>query len=71
MPVGGVSAKVEAAIEAGIKHVIVPRTNINDIVITPAQRKKIDIVPVDHIVEVLKRVIDWKGKTGVLKKIKV
>lgn len=70
LPVGGVTAKVEAAIETGIKHVIVPRTNLKDIVITEEQRTKIKIIPVDHITEVLALVIDWKGKENILKKLK-
>jgi len=28
LPIGGVSAKIEAAIAAGIKNIIVPQTNI-------------------------------------------
>lgn len=70
LPVGGVTAKVEAAIEAGIKNVIVPKTNLEDIVITDEQRKKIKLIPVAHISEVLALVIDWKGKKQILKKIK-
>jgi len=69
LPIGGVSAKVEAAIEAGIKKVIVPKSNLKDIVLRPETLKKIKIIPVKHISEVLKEVIDWKGKSDILKKI--
>jgi len=69
LPIGGVSAKVEAAIEAGIKKVIVPKSNMRDVVLRPETLKKIKIIPVRHINEVLKEVIDWKGKTDILKKI--
>jgi len=69
LPVGGVTAKVEAAIEAGIKKVIVPRTNLKDIIISKDKLNKIEIMPVDSIEEVLKIALDWTGKQGILKKI--
>src|SRR3989344_342765 len=62
LPIGGVTAKVEAAIEAGIKNVIVPKSNLKDIIISPDKMNKIKIIPVDTILEVLKVVIDWTGK---------
>ena len=69
LPVGGVSAKVEAAIEAGVKRVIVPKSNMNDIVIEPKELKQIKIIPVEHISEVLKQALDWKNKQQILRKI--
>jgi len=66
LPIGGVTAKIEAAIESGIKTVIVPKSNIQDIVMTPEQKKKIKIVPVSHIKDVLTEVMDWKGKKKIL-----
>lgn len=69
LPVGGVTAKVEAAIETGIKKVIVPKSNLRDIVIDPERLKKIKIIPVESIKEVLKEALDWRGKEDVLKKI--
>ncbi|PIN79873.1 ATP-dependent protease LonB [Candidatus Woesearchaeota archaeon CG10_big_fil_rev_8_21_14_0_10_34_8] len=69
LPVGGVTAKVGAAIEAGIKNVIVPKSNLQDIVISPAQLKQIKIIPVETIGQVLEEVLNWKGKEKILKKI--
>ncbi len=69
LPVGGVSSKVEAAIEAGIKNVIVPRTNVKDIIMDKSDHAKIRIIPVDNIGEVLREALDWKGNEHVLKKI--
>jgi Lon-like ATP-dependent protease len=69
LPVGGVSAKVEAAIEAGMKKVIIPKSNLQDIVISKDQIKNTKIIPVSTLEEVLKHAIDWKGKTSVLKKL--
>ncbi len=69
LPVGGVSAKVEAAIEGGIKKVIVPKSNMKDIVIGNKKLKKIKIIPVENIMDVLKEALDWKGKEKILRKI--
>ena len=71
LPVGGVTAKVEAAIEAGIKNVIVPKTNLKDIIIDKSKINKINIIPVETIQEVLKVALDWRGKRGIFKKIAV
>jgi len=52
LPVGGVTAKVEAAIEAGMKKVIVPAANFNDIVLDQLHVDKIEIIPVSTISDV-------------------
>ncbi len=69
LPIGGVSAKVEAAIDAGIKKVIVPKSNLKDIIIDSANLKKIEIIPVETISEVLKEALDWKGNEKILARI--
>lgn len=69
LPIGGVSAKIEAAIATGIKKVIVPKSNVQDIVIDKDKLAKIKIIPVETITEVLKEVMDWTGKQDILKKI--
>lgn len=69
LPVGGVTAKVEAALEAGIKNVIVPKTNLKDIIIDKSRIGKINIIPVETIQDVLKVVLDWSGKQRILKQI--
>lgn len=69
LPVGGVSSKVEAAVDAGIKMIIVPKSNLQDIVIDKEKLSKVEIVPVDTIEEVLTHALDWKGKENVFKKI--
>jgi len=69
LPIGGVSAKVEAAIEAGIKRIIVPKSNLKDIIVDEKKLKKIKVIPVEYISEVLKEALDWKGKKKILKRI--
>ena len=69
LPVGGVTSKVEAALEAGMKTIIVPKSNFKDIIIPKDKLNKIKIIPVDTIEEVLKEALDWNGKQNILKKI--
>lgn len=51
MPVGGVSAKVNAAKEAGIKTVFIPKENRHEIF----KSSDIEIIPVEHISEIFDR----------------
>ncbi len=53
LPVGGVTSKIEAAIDAGMKSVIIPKSNLYDIYIDKDRLKKIKIIPVSNIGEVL------------------
>ena len=69
LPIGGLSAKVEAAIDAGIEYVIVPKANLKDIVLSQDKLNKIKIIPVTTLAEVLKEALDWKGKEDILKKL--
>lgn len=69
LPIGGVTSKVEAAIEVGLKNIIVPKSNMRDIIIEPKILSKIRIIPVEHISDVLKEVLVWKGKKNILKRL--
>ncbi|MBW3019845.1 ATP-dependent protease LonB [Candidatus Woesearchaeota archaeon] len=69
LAIGGVSAKIEAAATAGIKNVIVPKSNMSDIVLDKSTLSKVNIFPVQRIEEVLKEIIDWKGKKAILDKV--
>jgi len=53
LPVGGVSSKIGAAIKAGFKEVIVPKSNMGDIVLAKEDLDKIKILPVTNLIEVL------------------
>ena len=70
LPIGGVTYKLEAAIDAGIKHVIVPHSNVQDIVIDAEKLAKIEVIPVRTIYEVLEKALDWKGNEKILKRLK-
>jgi len=70
LPVGGVTAKIEAAIEAGIKKVIIPASNMRDVVLEDKYIGKILIIPVSNMSEVLENaLIGGIKKEGLLKKL--
>lgn len=63
LPVGGVTPKAEAAIEAGAKILIVPESNKDDIFLSPDMRKKIDIRGAKDLTDVLEHALkDSKEK---------
>ncbi len=68
LPIGGVNDKIEAAKEAEIKTIIIPKANEKDILI---DTKGIKIIPAKNIAEVLEHALKWpKGKKKILTKIK-
>ncbi|MBI5392143.1 ATP-dependent protease LonB, partial [Candidatus Woesearchaeota archaeon] len=70
LAIGGVTAKVEAAVEAGLKQVIIPKANEKDLVLSKEAQEKIKILPVHTIQEVLKHALVWEGKNKeVLRKL--
>ena len=70
LPVGGVTAKVEAAAEAGMKIVLIPKTNLNDVLIEDEYKEKIKIVPVETMSDVLEHALIGEGKKELIKKLK-
>ncbi len=70
LPVSDISKKVHAAIECGIKQVLVPKANVNDIHLDKVDLMKIRIIPVDCIYDVVKEALEWKGKEHILRKLK-
>ncbi len=70
LPVGGVTAKIEAASEAGIKRVLIPRANMQDVVLDKQYVGKIEIIPVDTLGEVLeKALVGGPNKDTLLRKL--
>ena len=70
LAVGGVTAKTEAAIEAGIKRVIIPRANMQDLLLDKKNEGKVKIIPVETIEEVLREALVWKGNKSILNKFR-
>ena len=70
LPVGGVTAKIEAAADAGIKKVLIPKSNLNDVLIEDKYINKIEIVPVETLADVIENALTGEGKDELLKKLK-
>ncbi len=71
LPVGGVTAKVEAAIEAGLKKVIIPYANLQDVILDEEHQGKIEIIPVKTVYDVLKHALkDSPKKNELLEKFR-
>jgi Lon-like ATP-dependent protease len=62
MPVGGITAKVSAAIKAGFKEVIIPASNSQDVVLPESELKKIRIITASNLSEVLDFAFEKDGK---------
>ncbi len=70
LPVGGVTAKIEAACEAGLKRVLIPKANMNDVVLEERYIGKIEVVPVETLGEVLeKALVGGSKKDSLLRKL--
>jgi len=54
LPVGGVTAKVEAAADSGLKRVLIPEDNMSDLVLESRYVGHIEILPVRTLRDVLK-----------------
>ncbi len=70
LPVGGVTYKIEAAVKAGIKTVIIPKANMEDVLIEDEYAKVVTIIPVVHIQEVLDIALVPENRDGFLDKLK-
>ncbi|MEK6985664.1 MAG: ATP-dependent protease LonB [Candidatus Thermoplasmatota archaeon] len=70
LPIGGVTAKIEAAAKSGIKMVLVPTANIVDVLIEEEYRGKIKVVPCDTLFDVLENaLVDSPAKATLLQKL--
>jgi len=70
LPVGGVTAKIEAAAESGIKKVLIPAANMKDVVLEARYVGKIQIIPVVNMSDVLENaLVGGIKKESLLKKL--
>ncbi|WP_457590833.1 ATP-dependent protease LonB [Geoglobus sp.] len=71
LPVGGVTQKIEAAIQAGLRKVIIPKDNIDDVLLDAEHENRIEIVAVSRIDEVLEHsLVDCEKKEKLLEKLR-
>jgi Lon-like ATP-dependent protease len=61
LPVGGVTAKVEAAADSGIKRVLIPEDNMEDLVLESRYTGAIEVIPVRTLRDVLKYALIEQG----------
>jgi Lon-like ATP-dependent protease len=62
LPVGGITPKVEAAIEAGMKEVVIPRANKDDLILDPKDQKRIKVILAATIGDVLEASLSGRNK---------
>ncbi|WP_456395701.1 ATP-dependent protease LonB [Thermococcus sp.] len=62
LPIGGATPKIEAAIEAGIKTVIIPKSNEKDVFLSKDKAERIRIIPVETIDQVLEIALEESEK---------
>ncbi|MCD7781442.1 MAG: ATP-dependent protease LonB [Methanosphaera sp.] len=70
LPIGGVTYKIEAAAESGMKKVLIPRSNVNDVLIDKKYEDKIEIIPVDTLTDVLEHALVGPKKDEFIKNLK-
>lgn len=70
LPVGGVTYKIEAAALAGIKTIIIPKSNMGDVLIEDEYKDLIKIIPVSNIEEVLEYSLVGGEKDGLITTLK-
>jgi Lon-like ATP-dependent protease len=69
LPVGGVTQKIEAAAQAGISTVLIPKSNMGDVLIDDSIKDKIQIIPVSTISEVFEFAMGSQ-RTRLIEKLK-
>ena len=71
MPIGGATAKIEAAAEAGIKKVLLPKSNMEDVMLEKKYEDMIEIIPIETIEDVLENIlINGSKKERLIKKMR-
>ncbi len=70
LPVGGVTAKIEAAAKAGITKVLIPKANMRDVLIEEKYIDKIEVIAVETLKDVLSHaLVGTERKDGLLDKL--
>lgn len=69
LPVGGITAKIEAASEMGIKKVLIPKSNMKDVLVEDKYLKRVEIIPVETLQDVLNYALVGTKKEGLLRKL--
>ena len=70
LPIGGATAKVEAAAKAGIKRILIPKSNLMDVLVEDKYKNKIEVIAVETLPEVIDNALTGPGKQALLEKLK-
>ncbi len=57
LPVGGVTAKIEAAAETGVTKVLIPAMNMQDVLLESKYKDMVEIIPVSTLKDVLDNIL--------------
>ena len=60
LPIGGVTAKIEAAAKSGIRKVVIPKSNLQDVLIDDKYEDQVEILTVNSLGEVLEHALVGK-----------
>ena len=70
LPVGGVTAKIEAAAEAGVTKVLIPSMNMQDVLLESKYKDMVKVIPVSTLKDVLDNIlVSGPRKKGLLEKL--
>ncbi|MFQ5883535.1 MAG: ATP-dependent protease LonB [Thermoplasmata archaeon] len=69
LPVGAVTAKIEAAAEMGLKKVLIPKSNLKDVLLEDKYIGNIEVIPVETLKDVLQHSLVGRRKEGLLEKL--
>jgi len=69
LPVGGITAKIEAAAEMGLKTVLIPKENMKDVLLEDKYIGKIRVIPVETLRDVLQYATVGSRKDNLLRKL--
>jgi Lon-like ATP-dependent protease len=69
LPIGGVTAKIEAAAEAGIHKIIIPKANLKDVLLEEKYKGMVEIFPVENLGDVLNHAFLGPKKANFLDKL--
>jgi len=70
LPVGGVTAKIEAAAESGVTKVLIPAMNMQDVLLESKYKDMVEVIPVATLKDVLDNIlVAGAKKEGLLKNL--
>lgn len=70
LPIGGVTAKIEAAAASGVKTVVIPRANMQDVLLDDKYVDIVEVIAVDSLDEVMEHaLIKHDHKAGLVERL--